>query len=172
MDSRYAYYIAALLTGGALVVAGVSYAVAGNFGFGVNTNASAGDVGLPFYPGARPHHDKDNESGAKVWGSLGGFGMKVVAVELESSDAPGKIGSFYWGALGKYGPVLDCSYGKPRPPRAAKNEMRLDCSDDHPAPGELLIKAGVKRDFHVVGISPLGGGSKIALVSVQLRGVD
>lgn len=164
----------------AVVVTVVPRALADNFhfGFGVDTNPSAKDVGLPYYPGSWPHkkdkHDED-ESAANVWGSFGFFGMKIVAVSLDSNDAPGKVASFYWQPLRQYGPVLDCSAGKPRPPKAGKHSQSLDCSDDHPGPGHFILKSGIKKDFHLVAVEPRGPngqGSKIALVFIRINGVD
>jgi len=145
-----------------------------SFGFGAGSNATAKDVGLPFYPGAWPHKkkEKNEESSANIWGSFGAFGLKVVVVELDSNDAPGKVAPFYRNALGRYGRLLDCSAGQPRPPVATKNSDRLDCHDDHVAAGEFLFKAGVKKEFRIVGIEPQGQGSKIALVYIQIRGDD
>ena len=168
-----------LMFGGAVTVAAlmsvtvVAFAGDFNFGLGANSNATAKDVGLPFYPGARlAKKDKDEDSAAKVWGSFGFFGMKVVAIELESNDAPGKVAPFYWNAVGHYGPVVDCSAGKPRPPVADAKSNRLDCHDDHPGPGEFVFKAGVKNDFHLAAVEPKGSGSKIALVFIQIQGAD
>lgn len=142
-----------------------------NFGFGVNTDASARDVGLPPYPGAWPHKSKDGESGANVWGAFGAFGLKVAVLELDSNDQPGRIADFYKNALRQYGPILDCSPGHPFPPKADKNSDRLDCSDGDSKPGSLVFKVGVKQNFHIVAIEPNGRVSKIALVAIQLRGV-
>lgn len=159
----------------ALLVTVMPRAIGADFNFSLNAsdNASAQDVGLPFYPGAKVHKkDKDDDSSAKVSGSFGLFGMKIVAVELDAADAPAKVASFYVPAIHRYGPVLDCSAGKPRPPVAPKDSMRLDCSDDHPKPGEFVFKAGSKKDFHLVNVRPEGAGSRIALVYIQLRGID
>jgi len=168
-----------MIVGGAVAVAALlsvtSVAFGGdfNFGLGANSNATAKDVGLPFYPGAHlAKKDKNEDAAAKVWGAFGAFGMKVVAIELESNDVPGKVAPFYWNAVGHYGPVLDCSAGKPRPPVADKHSDRLDCHDDHPAPGEFVFKAGIKNDFHLVSVEPEGRGSKIALVYIQIHGAD
>ncbi|MDR3528170.1 MAG: hypothetical protein P4L57_12925 [Rhizomicrobium sp.] len=146
---------------------------AGDFGagFGVSSNATARDVGLPSYPGAWPHKDKDGDSGANVWGAFGAFGLKVAAVEMDSNDQPGRIAEFYKNALRHYGPILDCSPGRPFPPKAAENSNRLDCSDGDSKPGSLVFKVGVKQNFRIVAIEPRGQVSKIALVAIQLRGV-
>lgn len=163
-----AVVIAAVLLGGTAAI------FAADFGFGINTNATAADVGLPLYPGAKPHRDDDkhNDSAAKIWGSFGAFGMKIAAVELDSKDEPGRVAGFYRDALRKHGPVLDCSAGQPRPPKAAKDSKALDCEDDHADPGEFVFKTGQKDNFRLVGVEPQGRGSKIALVQIQMRGVD
>jgi len=162
-----------ILAASAALLFAITAASAGNFGagFGVSTNASAHDVGLPSYPGAWPHKDKDGDSAATVWGAFGVFGLKVAAVELDSNDQPGRIAEFYKNALRHYGPILDCSPGRPFPPKSADNSDRLDCSDGDSKPGSLVFKVGVKQNFRIVAIEPKGRVSKIALVAIQLRGV-
>lgn len=154
-------------------VLALGVAVAADFSanFGA-TSANPRDVGLPAYPGAWPHKDnkKDEDSSAKLWGGFGAFGMKIAAVELDSNDQPGRIAAFYSDALRRQGRYLDCSPGRPRPPKAGKESDALDCGDDDVKPGGFLFKIGTKKDFRVVGIEPEGRGSKIALVSIQLRG--
>ena len=173
--SRIGFIGAAVTVCMLLPGAGASRALAGEFslGFGANSNATAQDVGLPFYPGARLYKEgKDDEPAAKVWGALGAYGMKIVAVKLESGDAPARVAPFYANALARYGHVLNCSAGMPRPPKADEHSRKLDCGDDNPKPGESLLKSGMKNDFHVVGIEPHGHGSVISLVYIQLRGGD
>lgn len=170
---RYVLISAAFVAGALVIGFGASHASDFNFGFGANSNGTARDVGLPVYPGARPHKDgKDDESGAKVWGMFGAFGLKVAAAKLESADPPAKIAPFYFNALGHYGHVLDCSPGKPRPPRADKHSHALDCGDDQAKPGGLLFKAGVKNNFRAVAIEPYGRGSTIEMAYVEVRGAD
>lgn len=162
--------IGTLLAGTAAVFAAAS---AGdfNFGFGLHTDTTAQDTGLPHYPGSWPHKDKDSDSGAKMWGAFGAFGMKLAVAELDSNDAPGKIADFYKPALRRYGPILDCSPGRPFPPKAAEKSDRLDCSDGDSKPGSLVFKVGVKSNFRIVAIEPNGHVSKIVLVAIELRGV-
>lgn len=160
---------------GAIVVVGVlgaAAALATTIDFGLHTNATAADTGIPAYPGSKLHKDKDDESGARLWGSVASFGMKMAVSELDSQDQPARVAAFYRDALRKFGPVLDCSPGQPKPAKAAKNSDRLDCGDDHAEPGGFLFKVGMKKNFHIVGIEPQGRGSKIGLVAVQLRGAD
>jgi hypothetical protein len=170
---RYILISAALVAGALVIGCGVSLASDFNVGFGANTNATAQDVGLPVYPGARPHRDKqDDDSAAKVWGMFGSFGLKVAAVKLESGDPPAKVASYYFSAMGRYGRVLDCSPGKPRPPRAGKNSQALDCGDDQAKPGGTLFKVGMKNNFRAVSVEPYGRGSTIEMAFVDIRGAD
>jgi len=66
--------------------------------------ASSKEVGLPVYPGAKPHKDEKNDSPSVqmgIWGST--FGFKLAVMKLESNDAPEKVAEFYKKALAKYG---------------------------------------------------------------------
>jgi len=137
--------------------------------FGAMEQASAGDVGLPLYPGARPHKNNDHKnSGAHVWAEAGPFGLKVAVVELESNDAPDKVATFYRPALTRYGALLDCSVATHANQGHVSGE--LSCDTDKPERGELLFKAGKDMDQHIVAIKPSGQGSIIDLVFVRLEG--
>ena len=162
---------------GALIVSLPIAAQAGkhddwNLSIGANKTVDAKDIGLPIYPGATPHKDKDDdESSAHVWALLGDAGFKLAVVKLESQDAPGKIAPFYRQALARYGDVLDCSAGSFKARGNDKNSSwQLDCDDDHGKPGEIVLKAGTKGDQHIVAVKPNGRGSEIDLVHVQVRG--
>src|SRR5690349_19318925 len=79
-------------------------------GIHVNENADVRDTGLPVYAGARlrKKDDSGDEKSANVNISTSEFGVKVVAVEYESDDAPSKIIAYYKNELKKYGNVLEC----------------------------------------------------------------
>ena len=80
-------------------------------GITMAADADAKDIGLPLYPGARRHKDKDSDSPGinfDLWG--GGSGVKLAVLKLESDDSPGKIADYYKKRLSKYGKVLDCSH--------------------------------------------------------------
>jgi hypothetical protein len=116
----------------------------------VSGKASAKDIGLPIYPGSKPHKDKDDES----------------------HDSAEKVAAFYRKALSKYGDVLDCS----NPPKAKETVEKgdtskgLTCGDDKPEEGGLLYKAGTKDKQHIVGIQPDGTGTVYQLVNVGAWG--
>lgn len=138
-----------------------------------NKQATSKDVGLPVYPGAKPHKDEKEDSPSVkmgLWGSS--FGFKLAVMKMESSEAPEKIAEYYKKALAKYGPVLNCSEV---PAKATSNDDRkssnqLTCDDDKPEKGGLLFKAGTKEKQHIVGIQQNGQGAIFQLVYVEARG--
>jgi hypothetical protein len=144
---------------------------AGGVGFSATADASDKDVGLPIYPGAKPHKDKGDDSSAvqlEMWGKLAGF--KVVVLKLESGDAPPKLVAFYQNALTKYGKVLNCSDAQPASTQK-KSEDDLECESDKPKNGTVELKAGTKDEQHLVGVEPNGTGSLLHLVYVDSRGL-
>jgi len=146
-----------------------------SIGFIASKEASAKDVGLPLYPGARPHKDTSDESAAVRLGLWGGnSGFKLAVMKLESSDAPEKVAAFYRKALAKYGKVLDCSSSTKATSEKTKGNStnELTCEDDQPDKGELVLKAGTKQEQHVVGIKASGDLTLFQLVYVLARGSD
>ncbi|HKW61864.1 MAG TPA: hypothetical protein VJN89_04905 [Candidatus Acidoferrum sp.] len=142
----------------------------GSKGAGIyfDAEASAKDVGLPIYPGARPHKEKDNGSDSVkmgLWGSS--FAFKLAVVKLESNDSPQKVAAFYKKALGRYGKVLDCGAPSSQTDDKDESSNKLTCEDDKPDPGNMTFKAGTKEKQHVVGIEPNGSGSVFSLVYVE-----
>lgn len=143
----------------------------GSAGLIVSGKATARDVGLPFYPGARPYKDsKDSSDAARLgfWG--GGYGAKLVVVKMKSDDAPGKIAAFYRKALAKYGTVLDCTNGGSEPSRENDSSPSLTCDNDKPDQGGMLFKAGTKKNLHIVGVEPQSDGTVFDLIYVEAKG--
>jgi hypothetical protein len=145
-----------------------------SIGFNVGKNASAKDVGLPIYPGARRQKDDSNDSSALNMNLSGGSaGFKLFVLKMESTDAPEKVAAFYRKALAKYGTVLDCSNA----PTAigssdGKSSKKLTCEDEKPKPHEISLKAGTKDKQHAVGVEPNGTGTSFQLVYVETKGTD
>jgi hypothetical protein len=140
-------------------------------GLVIKSQATAKEVGLPLYPGSRPHKDSnDDSSGANLglWGNT--FGFKVVALKMESDDSPDKIAAFYQKALGKYGKVLDCANNSATTSEKDKDSDTLTCENDKPDAGGRLFKAGTKHKQHIVGIKPAGHGFEYDLVYLEVRG--
>ena len=146
-----------------------------SIGFIASKEASAKDVGLPLYPGARQHKDKSEDSPAVrlgLWGANSGF--KLAVLKLESTDAPEKVATFYRKALAKYGKVLDCGDSATAKGEKKKGDSsnELGCEDEQPESGELVLKAGIKGEEHVVGIKVKGGLTVFQLVYVETRGSE
>ena len=155
---------------------GVSVTVQGkdgsDAGLLISAQATAKEVGLPLYPGSRPHKEQaDDSSAAKLglWGST--FGFKLVVLKMESNDSPEKIAAFYQKALAKYGKVLNCGTNPSAPDEKNKKgeSNEITCEDDRPDPGGMMFKAGTKRKQHIVGIKPSGTGSVFQLVYLEAR---
>ena len=144
----------------------------GSKGAGIYFNAegSGKDVGLPIYPGARPHKEKEDDStSAKfgLWGSAIAF--KLAVLKLESNDSPQKVAAFYKKALARYGTVLDCGAASSQSGDKDQDESskKLTCEGDKLDPGKMTFKAGTKEKQHVVGIEPNGNGTLFQLVYVE-----
>ncbi|HEY2459312.1 MAG TPA: hypothetical protein VGI16_00820 [Candidatus Acidoferrum sp.] len=143
-------------------------------GIVISAEATAKEVGLPLYPGAKPHKDEGEDSPAAQLGIWGGaFGVKLVELKLESGDAPEKVAAFYRKALSKYGQVLNCGAPEARREHKEQSESKiLECGDDKPDAGGMLFKAGTKEKQHIVGVKPNGSGSLIELLYLEGRGTD
>jgi hypothetical protein len=143
----------------------------------LGADADARKAGLPLYPGARPHHDDDNNN-ANLSLFTEAFGFKLVVAKYESDDAPGKIIDFYRDRLKKYGKVLECHTQKHGGSHADvdeddkdKSEKQLKCEGDNTGPVTEL-KVGTENNQHVVAIEPVAGHSStsFSIVYVHARG--
>jgi hypothetical protein len=132
-------------------------------GIHVNNDADVRDTGLPVYPGAKPKPKGDaaHEKSANVDISTSDFGVKVVAVEYESDDAPGKLMAYYKDSLKKYGKVLEC--------RTNSGDYHYEGSNSGK---KVELKAGTRSNQHIVSIEPQGKGADFALVYVRTRGKE
>jgi hypothetical protein len=147
-------------------------------GIHVSKQADVSDVGLTVYPGARlKERDSDgSDKSANVNISGFGFGIKVVALEYASDDAPAKVLSFYKDQLKKYGNVLECHTSghfnvDMKGSHGSKNDSNeLTCEGDHGS--NIELKVGKKNDQHIVAVEPEGKGSSFSLVYVHTHGKD
>jgi hypothetical protein len=144
-------------------------------GVHVSKQADVSDVGLAVYPGARLKEEKDSEGSdksANVNISGFGYGLKVVALEYESDDAPAKVLSFYRGQLKKYGNVLEChtSRGKWNFNMGKNDSDELTCEGS--GGNDIELRVGKKYDQHIVAVEPEGKGSSFSLVYVRTHGKD
>jgi hypothetical protein len=134
------------------------------------------DVGVAVYPGARlkPQDSNGNDKSANVNISGFGYGVKVVALEYESNDAPAKVVSYYKDQLKKYGSVLVCHTSHFNVDTDVKdhdkNSQDLTCEGSVGVNVEL--KVGTKQNQHIVAVEPEGNGSSFSLVYVRTHGKD
>jgi len=169
---RLGLMLAAILLG-IMVLASIDSAAQeqGGAGLVVSGKATFQDVGLPAYPGARPHKEKSSDSDSArlgLWG--GGYGFKLVVMSMESDDAPTQVADFYKKALSKYGEVLDCTNAPPAKGASDGSSKTLSCDDDTPEKGGTLFKAGTARKQHIVAVEPNGKGTVFHLIYVWARG--
>jgi hypothetical protein len=105
-----------------------------------------------------------------------GYGLRVVAVQYESDDAPAKILSFYKDQLKKYGNVLECHTSKgnwnvnmgPQGSKNGSNELTCQGSGGD----DIELKVGKQDDQHIVAVRSDGRGSSFSLVYVRTHGKD
>jgi hypothetical protein len=146
-------------------------------GIHVNENADVRDTGLPVYPGARQKQKGDSpgeEKSANVDISTSAFGLKVVAVEYESDDAPAKLVAYYQDQLKKYGKVLEChtsGHGDYSPHSHKSGSDELNCDGDNNGK-TIELKVGTESNQHIVAIEPKDKKSDFALVYVRTRGKE
>ena len=148
-------------------------------GIHVDKAADVRDTGLDVYPGARVKQKDEPGQGksANVTLSGMGYGLKVVAVEYESDDAPAKIITFYKNQLKKFGNVLEChtsghgaSYHRDHW-NGSDDDRPLSCGDEDSGK-TIELKVGTENNQHLVSIEPQDKGSDFALVYVRAHGKD
>ena len=140
----------------------------------VNTDVDVRDTGLPVYPGAKrvtgTEHDKD---AANVNLSVGGIGLKVVAIKFRSDDPPDKVLAFYRPKMKEFGgKFLECrqegfvTYGH------ADDSKEITCDKGSHNGTNTELKAGTPDRQHIVAVKPIGSGSEFALVYLMKRGKE
>jgi hypothetical protein len=174
MISKKVYQACLCALAALAALGGLQGAAASEFKAGIELReqASAADVGLPAYPGARPQRDKGEDKAAlrlDLWG--GAYGFRLVVAKFAVEAEPEQVASFYRAALAQFGPVLDCSAAAPRAPAASSAAPgQLSCGDDRPRSGGQLYKAGTRERQRVVSLQPAGAGqTHFQLVLVETR---
>ena len=145
-------------------------------GIHVSKGANVADVGLAVYPGARLKQEDSNGSdkSANVNISSFGFGLKVVALEYQSDDSPGKLVAYYRDELKKYGKVLEChtSHLDVNPDIKGSDHGSHELTCEGASGSNIELKVGTKENQHVVAVEPDGKGSSFSLVYVRTHGKD
>jgi hypothetical protein len=143
-------------------------------GIHVSKDVNPEEVGIPIYPGAKlKEKDSGDDKSANVNISGFGFGLKVVALEFESSDAPDKVVAFYKDQLKRYGNVLLCHTSSLHVNTGIKkhdDSHELTCEGD--SGHDVELKVGTKENQHIVAVEPSGSGASFSLVYVRTHGKD
>jgi len=145
-------------------------------GIHVSKDASAGELGLAVYPGARlKQKDGGDDKSANVNISGFGYGVRVVALEYESDDSPAKLIAFYRDQLKKYGSnVLECHTAHldvgADMKGADHNSHDLTCEGG--SGSNIELKVGTRENQHIVAVEPEGTGSSFSLVYVRTHGKE
>ncbi len=137
-------------------------------GIHVDKGADVHDTGLAVYPGARikPEASSNEDKDANVDLTFLGYGLKVVAIEYQSDDAPDKVIAYYRDQLKKYGNVLECHTAGHNVQMDQKDDSRELTCDSHSGK-TIELKVGSRDNQHVVAVDPDGKGSSFALVYVR-----
>jgi len=146
-------------------------------GMHIDEQANVKDTGMSVYPGARQKPKTgDDSKNANVNISSSFFGVKVVAIEYESDDAPSKVQAFYQDQLKKFGKVIQCrtdKHGGDLTVKAGKDSSSKEVHCDGDNSGKVVeLKVGSEDNQHLVSIEPQGSGTDFALVYIQTRGKE
>jgi hypothetical protein len=163
-------------------------------GISARGQASAADVGLPAYPGAKRYVEpreparnpergaerasdaqRDrNSSQVQLSAVFGAFGLKLAVAKYQTPDSAEQVAAFYRPALAAYGPVLDCADpAAPRKPatrREGSEDGPLACDDETPEAGKRSFKVGSRQHQRILAIESRPGQDTVfSLVRVDLR---
>jgi hypothetical protein len=142
-----------------------------------NSKATAADVGLPSYPGAKLDKDKDNDVSVDMGYTFGDSQFRLIAANYLTSDSPDQVLSFYRNPLSHYGEVLECNDGKPVG-KVTMTRSGLTCADDQKGDVQVNgysgskgreLRAGTPQQYRIVGIDKAEPkATRFGVVYVQL----
>jgi hypothetical protein len=144
----------------------------------IGSDADIRETGLPAYPGARLRKHDEHRNSADLALFTSAFGMKLVVINFDSDDAPGKVISFYREKLEKYGKVLEChtshhdgDVNVNEDDQDSHRSKELKCEGGNAGP-VVELKAGTEDNQHVIAVEPAerGKGTTFAVVYVHTRG--
>ncbi len=134
--------------------------------------AALSGLGLTPYPGAAiVHKDGKDDGAADVNIGFGHFRLGVHALELQTADSQAKVLDFYRRDLGRYGAVLTCR-GAETVGTPARTAQGLTCNaQNHEyTDSDLQLRSGSPGRQHVVSVKGKDGGTRIALVALEIPG--
>jgi hypothetical protein len=142
-------------------------------GIHVSKGVNPEELGVPIYPGPRlKEKDSGDDKSANVNISGFGYGLKVVALEYESDDAPSKVVAYYKDQLKRFGSVLQCHTSSLHVNAGIKkhdeDSHELTCEGENGT--DIELKVGTQENQHIVAVEPQGSGSSFSLVYVRTHG--
>jgi hypothetical protein len=142
-------------------------------GIHVSKGVNPEELGIPIYPGARLKEEASgDDKSANVNISGFGYGLKVVALEYESDDAPSKVVAYYKDQLKRFGSVLQCHTSSLHVNAGIKkhdeDSHELTCEGENGT--DIELKVGTQENQHIVAVEPQGSGSSFSLVYVRTHG--
>jgi len=149
-----------------------------NLDLHANAHATAKDIGLPDYPGAKPYKDGDNDSSANLGMGFNDFHFKLLAASYVSGDSAAQILDYYRKPLARYGEVLECFKGKPVGALtvtksgltcASKKNGNIEVNGSGDSSSDHELRAGTPLRYRIVGISDAKDGkTRFGLVYLEL----
>ncbi|HEX4036429.1 MAG TPA: hypothetical protein VHX37_00090 [Acidobacteriaceae bacterium] len=142
---------------------------------------SAGDLGLPIYPGAQIAPDREGDKSADVHLGFGQWQLRVKVVTYSTADAQDKVLAFYKNAMGRFGEVLECE-GNHAVGTPAMTGEGLTCREDSRAniringdsgsisdnDSGLTLRAGSRHHQHILAFKTTDSGTRFSLVELEL----
>ncbi|HEY1809480.1 MAG TPA: hypothetical protein VGG42_13010 [Acidobacteriaceae bacterium] len=141
-----------------------------------NGHATAREIGLPEYPGAKPYKEKDDDNGSADLGMvLNSFHFQLQVASYTTPDSAEKVLKFYRKPLSRYGEVLECDHGqavggleKTRSGLTCGKNGHVDVNGSDSSTDHEL-RAGTPERFRIVAIDKSDGGqTKFGLVALEL----
>jgi hypothetical protein len=181
LSNRFVFPLRAAALGALFLTVSIS-TIAQDKGFSLdlhaNSHATAKDIGLPDYPGAKPYKDGDNESSADLGMSFKDFHFKLLAASYVSGDSATQILDYYRKPLARYGEVLECLKGKPvgalKETKSgltceSKKDGNIEVNGSGDSSTDHELRAGTPLRFRIVGISDVKDGkTRFGLVYLEL----
>jgi hypothetical protein len=137
---------------------------------------SAGDLGLPVYPGAHVTPAGEGDKSADVHLGFGQWQLRVQVVSYDTPDAKDKVIEFYKSALGRFGDVIECQGNRPVGKVSLTSEG-LSCNEETKgtvnvngvdSDSGFTLRAGSRRHQHLFALKSSDEGTRFALIELQL----
>ncbi|MFZ0632455.1 MAG: hypothetical protein WA374_19875 [Acidobacteriaceae bacterium] len=137
---------------------------------------SAGDLGLPVYPGSHVTPAGEGDKSADVHLGFGQWQLRVQVVSYDTPDSKDKVVAFYRNAMGRFGDVIECQ-GNRSVGKLSMTSEGLSCNEESRGnvhvngmgdDSGLTLRAGSRRHQHIFALKSSDEGTRFALIELQL----